>query len=202
MYKFLVVLAFLVTTQLAFAGNYILTIDNRPYDLSLGEAERIKVGDQYFSVKIEQKNILTYKTENFSFQYSNKYSPSKSDLGGGIIQTAMITPLGTVVMVQEYQNMNPSGLIDLMINEVTKEEREYGYKIESNLHSITLSDGKELTGKVVTSKYKGSDRKRYFYTYGIKDSGLFIMTQIDYKIDSKNEEFIKKFINSFIITMK
>ena len=80
MYKFLVVLAFSVTAQLAFAGNYVLTIDNKTYDLSLGEAERIKVGGQYFSVKIEQKNILTYKTENFSFQYSNT-APDRPSYG-------------------------------------------------------------------------------------------------------------------------
>lgn len=201
-YKCIVVLAFSITAQLAFAGNYVLTIDNKPYDLTLGESKRIKVDGQYFSVKIEQKNTLTYKTENFSFQHSNKYAPSKSDLGSGIFQTAMMTPLGSLVMVQEYQNMDPSGLIGLMINEVTKEEREYGYKIESVPNSITLSDGKKLTGKVVTSKYKGSDIKRFFYTYGIKDSGLFIMTQIDYQIDSNKEEFIEKFFNSFKITMK
>ncbi len=202
MYKFLVVLAFSATAQLAFAGNYVLTIDKEPFDLTLGEAKRIKVDDQFFSVKIEQKSILTYTTDSFSFQYSNKYAPSKSDLGEGIFQTAMVTPLGSLVLVQEYQNMNPSGLMGMMINEVTKEERKYGYKIKSASNSITLSDGKKITGKVVTSKYKGSDIKRFFYTYGIKDSGLFIMTQIDYAIDSNNEEFIEKFINSLIITMK
>jgi hypothetical protein len=124
-YNFLIVLSFLVTAQLAFAGNYVLTIDSKPYDLSLGEAKRIKVGDQYFSVKIEQKSILTYRTKNFSFKYSSKYSPSKSDLGEGITQTVMMTPLGSAVMVQEYHNMDPSNMMDLMINEVTKEEREY-----------------------------------------------------------------------------
>ena len=201
-YKFFVLLIYSVTAQLAFAGNYLLTIDNKQYDLSLSKVMQIKVGDQYFSVKIEKKDVLTYRSENFSFNYSSKYSPSTSDLGSGISQTTMMTPLGSLILVQEYQNINPSELIDLMITQVTKEEREYGYKIESSPSSITLSYGEELTGKVVSSKYKGSDIKRYFYTYGIKDSGLLIMTQIDYEIDSNSDGVIEKFIDSLIITMK
>ena len=186
----------------SFAANYILTIGNERHEISLNKTDRIKVGDSYVSVKLEQKDVLTFTTDNFSFEYPRQYSPSKSNLSDGILQTAMMTPLGTVVMIQEYLNMNPSSLIDLMVNEVTKEERQYGYKIESRDKSITLSDGKKLTGKVVTSKYKGSDIKRYFYTYGIKDSGLFIMTQIDYKSEPGAEDLIDKVIDSLKITMK
>lgn len=201
-YKFLVILAFLLTAQPAFAGNYVLTINNKPYELSLGEAEKVKVGDQYFTVKIAQKDILTYKSENFSFQYPSKYAPSKSDLGDGMLQTVMMTPLGNGIIIQEYLDMDPTNLLDLMVNEITKEEREYGYKIDTEPKSITLSDGVKLTGKVVTSRYKGSDIKRYFYMYGIKDAGIFIMTQMDYETDSSDNEMIEKLIDSLLITMK
>lgn len=200
--KILVALIFLPLVNTSFAANYILTIGNERHEISLDKTEQIKIGDSYVSVKLEQKDVLTYSSENFSFEYPRRYSPSKSDLGDGILQTAMMTPLGSVVMVQEYLTINPSGLIDLMINEVTKEEREYGYKIKSSDISITLSDGKRLKGKVVTSKYKGSDIKRYFYTYGVKDSGLFIMTQIDYESEPSAEALINQVINSLKITMK
>lgn len=200
--RILVTLLFLSMAKVSFAANYILTIDKESHDVSLDKETRIKVGDNYVFVKLAQKDIFLYATDNFSFEHPSQYAPSKSDLGNGILQTAMMTPLGSVVLVQEYLNLDPSGLIDLMINEITKEEREYGYKIESSQKSITLSDGKVLNGKVVTSKYKGSDIKRVFYTYGIKDSGLFIMTQIDYEVESSGESLINEVIGSLKVTME
>ncbi|WP_028865608.1 hypothetical protein [Psychromonas aquimarina] len=201
--RILISLLFLFFAKISFAENYVLTIGKESYELSLDKEVRIKVGEHYVSAKLKQKDYLTYTTGNFSFEYPKQYSPSKSDLGGGIFQTAMMTPLGTVVLIQEYTNIDPSSLLDLMINEVTKEEREYGYKLESRPLSTTLSDGTVLNGKVVTSKYKGSDIERLFYTYGIKDSGLLIMTQIDYEIASSgDEDVINRLIKSLKVTMK
>lgn len=200
-YKYLMLISLLLTTQSAFAGNYILKINGQSYDLSLGSEEQIKVGEQLLTVQVDQKATLTYQTNNFSFQYPSKYSPSRSDLGNGIYQTALVTPLGAVVMVQEYTTMDPSALLDLMINELTKEEREYGYTIESNPSPLTLSSGIKLNGKVVTSRYKGSDIKRYLYTYGARDSGILIMTQIDYEVGLADEAVLNQFIDTLQITM-
>ena len=197
-----VALLLLSMTTGSFAANYILTIGSESYDLSLDEETRIKVGEDYVAVKLEQKNILLYATENFSFEHPSQYSPSKSNLGDGISQTAMMTPLGSLVLIQEYLNLDPSNLIDLMVNEITKTEREYGYQIETSDHSTTLADGKVLNGKVVTSKYKGSDIKRYFYTYSTKDSGLFIITQVDYEIDPDADSIIDRAVNSLQIEMQ
>ncbi|MCP4188940.1 MAG: hypothetical protein GY763_15145 [Gammaproteobacteria bacterium] len=200
--RILVSLLLLTIAKISLAENYVLTIGNDSYELSLDKEIRIKVGDNHVTAKLKQKDNLTYTTDNFSFEYPKQYSPSKSDLGNGILQTAMMTPLGTVVLIQEYLSLDPSSMVDLMINEVTKEERQYGYKLESRPSSTTLSDGTLLSGKVVTSKYKGSDIKRYFYTYNIKDSGLFIMTQIDYQIASADEDVIDRFIKSLSVTMQ
>jgi hypothetical protein len=168
----------------------------------LDKDTKIKIGGKYVPVKLVQKDVLAFKSGNFSFEYPRQYSPSRSDLGSGIFQTAMMTPLGSLVMIQEYLNLNPSSLIDLMANELTKEEREYGYKIESSSASMTLSNGKILSGKVVTSKYKGSDIKRFIYAYGAKDSGLLIVTQVDYEVEPDAAALIAMVLESLNITMK
>ena len=184
------------------AANYVLTIDGQSYDISLDTQISVKVGEQNVAAKLVQKDFLTFATENFSFEHPKQFIPAKSNLGDGLFQTVLMTPVGSAVMVQEYLNMAPSSLMDLMINEITKEEREYGYQIESNTVSKTLAGGKVLDGMVVTSKYKGSDMKRVFYTYSVKDSGLFIMTQIDYEIGLDDEEIIDNIIDSLKITMQ
>lgn len=188
-------------SQMAFADNYILTIDGESHEISLDKEVNLKIGKKSVALKLQLKDILIYKTDSFSFEHARQFTPSTTNLGDGVYQTVMMTPLGSVIMIQEYKTMNPKNLIDLMIDEVTKEERDYGYKIESVEKSIKLSDGKTLNGKVVTSKYRGSDIKREFYTYGIKDGGLFIMTQIDYESEPNAESVIEGVINSLKVTM-
>ncbi|WP_444957062.1 hypothetical protein [Microbulbifer sp. ZKSA002] len=202
MYKILSLVLLISMSQISVAANYELKIGDSSYEISLNEEIEISVGEKHIPIKLTQKEILTYTTDNFSFEHPRQYLPSKTDLGSGIFQTAMITPLGSAVMVQEYLNLDPTGIIDLMVNEITKEEREYGYKIESTETSVTLSDGKILNGQAVTSKYKGSDIKRFIYTYSTKDSGLLILTQVDYESEPNADIFITNIIDSLKITMK
>lgn len=201
MYKILSVLLLLSISQVSAAANYVLKIGDKSYDIALSEEIQVKIGGKSVPVTVVQKDILTYTTNNFSFEYPRRYSPSRSDLGSGIYQTAMMTPLGSIVMVQEYLTLDPSSLINLMVNELTKEERQYGYKIESAKTSLTLSDGKVLNGTVVTSKYSGSDIKRFVYAYGAKDSGLLIVTQIDYEAEPNAETLLANVLDSLKITM-
>lgn len=200
--KIMVALILLTSMNMLFSANYVLTVGDESYDVSLDTDTKIKVGGEYISINLTQKNILLYSTDGFSFQHPKQYSPSKTELDGDISQTVIMTPLGSVVMIQEYSSFDPTSLIDIMVSEVTKEERNYGYEIESNEKTMTLSDGKVLKGLVVTSKYKGSDIKRGFYTYGLKDSGLFIMTQIDYEIEPIGDRLIEDIFKSLIIKIK
>jgi len=200
--KKMILVIFFSVMNLAVAQNYVLTIDGKPYDISLDKPMDIKVGGGQVSVKLAQKDVFKYTKKNFSFDHPKQYMPSKTDLGEGLFQTAMITPLGSVVMIQEYTTMAPSGLMDLMINELTKEERNYGYEIDSKPLSKTLSDGMVLGGFVVTSKYNATEINRIFLAVDVKDSGLFIMTQIDNDIGANDHGFIEQFYSSLKVTMK
>lgn len=200
--KYLSTLLLLFLVNIAFANNYTLIINNEAHDISLDDETNIEVGNQTISVKLEQKDVFTFSTENYSFQHDRQYAPNRSYLGDGVHQTAMMTPLGTLVMVQEYASIDPAALLDFMIVEVTKEERNYGYDIQETKASKTLPDGSVLTGKLVTSKYSGSDIKRLFYSYSGRDAGLFVMTQIDYEIGAGDEDMIDRFFNSLEVNMK
>jgi hypothetical protein len=160
------------------------------------------LGGQSLSVKLEQKDTVEFIRENYSFKHPSKYNPSTTEMEGGIIQTAMMTPLGTVVIVQEYLTLNPSSLVELMVNEVTKGERQYGYKINSSPASVTLADGTVLQGKEVNSTYPGTDIKRYILAYGKRDSGILIMTQIDDDLASAEAHVIQTFFDALAIQLK
>ncbi|MGH1429151.1 MAG: hypothetical protein ACRBEE_14525, partial [Arenicella sp.] len=66
----------------------------------------------------------------------------------------------------------------------------------------TLADGTVLKGKVVFSKYKGSDIKRYLYTYGKKDAGILVMTQIDYELAKEDEAMINQFFKTLNVDIQ
>ncbi|MDM7859434.1 hypothetical protein QTP81_02300 [Alteromonas sp. ASW11-36] len=194
-------LVFFALSLPALAGNYILKIDGKLYEIGLGEQTEVRIGDKVVSVSLDQKAVLTYSSQYFSFDHPREFVPAKSDLGSGLYQTATMTPLGSVVLVQEYTTMSPVSLLDLMINEITKVERQYGYNITEEPKAITLKDGKVVKGKMVYSKYNDTDIERFIGVYGNRDSGVLIMTQIDFGIDSGSQPFIQGVLDSLVLKL-
>ena len=183
----------------AFAANYTLTIDGKGYDIDIGKQQVVKLADgRTLLITLNKKAIISFKSDNFSFDHPSIFSPSRTDLSNGIHQTMMASPLGTLVMVQEYTTMDPSGLVDMMLNELTKEEAQYGYKITKRLAAKTLTDGTKLAGKMAISAYKGTEYIRQVLCYQARDAGLLIVTQFE-KANSLEE---RQIIDVFWSTLK
>ena len=127
----LMVLAVLICAQ-GFAGDdYTLEINGRTYDVGLGEDKRLELpGGETLTINLSMKEYIKFESELFGFSHKSIYKANKSDLGEGIFQTMIVTPLGTGVLIQEYTSMDPTGLVDLMLRELTKEEVDYGYAYE------------------------------------------------------------------------
>ena len=189
--------------SLVLAGNYLLTIDGKPYELDIGELTTATLQNgQKVQVKLEKKDIATFKTEMFSFNHPSGFAPSKTDLGDGVYQTIMATPTGTMVMIQEYTGLNPCGLIDMIVTELTKEEVHYGYTITKRDVSKKLADGQTVTGKFVVSKYRKDENQRNVLCYGAKDAGLVIVTQLDNDTPSEDMAMMDLFWKTLTILVK
>ena len=115
-------------------------------------------------------------------------NPVKTDLGEGVSQTMLMSAKGTGVLIQEYQNVSPQSLVDLMINELTKEEVEYGYKKTEEKVEKKI-DGKVLSGKRAETAYGEDHWVREVYVLGGKDCGVLVVTVIE-KNSSGEEQFI------------
>ena len=161
------------------ASDYILTIDGVRYEIRLGEEAMIRLaGDRSIRVQLDKAPTSTFRTTAFSFEHPSSYSPSRTDLGDGIHQTMVSSPVGTVVLIQEYQGLDPSSLVDMMLNELTKEERQYGYNITEASITKTLSDGRVLTGEHSVSTYQDTTIIRDVLAYGARDAGLLVISII------------------------
>jgi len=187
----------------ALAGNYVLTIDGKKYEIEVGKQKTVELSDgKKIQVTLEKKAIVSFIAGNFSFDHPSDVTPSRTDLGDGIHQTIMATPLGTLVLVQEYANMDPAALVDMMLNELTKEEKQYGYKITNSPAKIKLTSGKTLTGKKSIAIYRGEQTTRHVLCYSIRDAGVMIVTQVDKEAPPKDKSMVDSFWKTLKISLK
>lgn len=185
------------------AGDYVLTIDGKPYEVDLGEKATLKLPDGHtLGVTLDKKTVVSFKSEHFSFEHPSRLAPSRSDLGDGIFQTMMASPLGTMVILQEYTTLNPSSLVDVMLNELTKEEADYGYKITRSPATKKLANGAQLNGKVAVSAYKDDEYTRHVLTYESRDEGIMIITQVEKAASQEDLAMMETFWKSLVISMK
>lgn len=184
-----------------FAGeeykNYEITIDEKAYDLNLNE--EIQVMDKSgktVNIVLRKKPYIEYSDQIVSFQHKSELSVSSQDLGSGIKQLMFVTATGTVIMIQEYSNMNPSMLVPMMLKEITKEQVDYGYKMTQDKVTRKLNSGIILKGMKATLKYKGEERYWEILSYGKRDIGILVITQIDKEYIKTEKEIHSHFWNT------
>jgi hypothetical protein len=160
--------------------NYEITINGKTYDVSLGREYQAQLDSgKTVTFKIDKKAIMIYRDDFISFRHKNDLTISAKNIGSGIRQTMTNTAVGTLILFQEYSSMNPSSLVNLMLQELTKEQVSYGYKIQKNATSKTLKDGTTLKGKKAVLTYGNEEEHWTILAYGKRDRGLLVITKID-----------------------
>lgn len=187
----------------ALAANYTLTIDGKAFDLDLDREQAIKLSaKQELRVTLSQKAIVTFTTENISFDHPGTLAPSRTDLGDGVFQTMLASPRGTLVMVQEFTSVDPSPFIDLMLGELTKEELQAGYKVTTSAATQKLAGGEILNGKLSVSVSEDDEYTRQVLSYGGKESGVMIVTQIEAESTAEDKAMLDIFWQSLKVNFK
>ena len=187
----------------ALAGNYIITIDGKRYEVDLDKRFTVALQDgKTVQVALEKKDIAAFSAGVFSFSHPSHVAPARTDLGDGVHQTMMVTPSGTMVMIQEYSGINPSGLVDFMLTELLKESVQYGYKITKTPASKKLADGRTVTGKRAVSKYQADVYDLFVLCYGTRDAGIMIITQIEKAAPREDVAMIDMFWKSMRISIR
>ncbi len=187
----------------AMAGNYLLSIDGKQFEISLGEETALSLPDgKQLQVTLEKKAVVNFQTDSFSFDHPSAFTPSRTNLGDGIHQTMMSSPVGTLVMVQEYGDIDPSTLVDLMVYELTKKEKNYGYEITTTPSTKELTDGTVLTGKTTTTSYRGEKRTLHVLYHAIKDAGILFITGIDEDATPEDQAMMETFWKSLTLSLE
>lgn len=187
----------------ALAANYTLTIDGKAFDLDLDREQVLKLSPkQELRVTLSQKAVVTFTTENLSFDHPGTLAPSRTDLGDGVFQTMLASPRGTLVMVQEFTTLDPSPFIDMMLGELTKEELQTGYKVTNSLATQKLANGEILNGKLSVSASAEDEYTRQVLSYAGKESGLMVVTQIEAESTVEDKAMIATFWKTLKVNFK
>jgi len=193
---------FVSITQAQENSNYTITINGESFDYSLGNDFQYNVKKKgELTINISQKDILTYNDGIIKFNYSKNFPVSETPIEDDIKQITAIGSTGSGVIVQEYSDFDPALMIDLMLNEVTKESIDYGYTETTSNIEIKTKDGKILKGKKTILEYQGAIDEWIVVSFSWKDSGVLIIAiNIDKKaINEGGDINVKDFFESLEI---
>ena len=179
-------------------GNYIVIINNDSIQIDLDNEQLYKtLSGEELTFKVIQPNILTYSDDMISFNYDKSLSVSNTKIEEGIEQCMVMKSTGNGFIVQKYKTINPSSLVQLMLNEITKESINYGYVKNEKKFKKKLLSGHTIEGVQATLTYKGEKEIYTIATYGGKDEGILVVTMLVY--DAFED---KQIIDLFLDTLK
>lgn len=171
-----------------------LTIDGVVVDIDPGEDVDVTLpGGKTSKVRIDRNDFATFSGTTFSFVHPSNISITKSDLSDSITQYLMASALGTIVLVQEYDQMNPVSLNQLMLQEMTRESVEAGGTLTQEPTTRKLADGRELTGVKATVKTRTDSADFEIVGFGLADQGLLFITRIGDQDVATEKPLIDKF---------
>ncbi len=187
----------------AFAGDYTLTIDGKQYDLDLDQAQALKVSDGHsMNVTLHRKDVITFRGTMFGFQHPGSLAPAQKKVEDGVTQTILTSPMGTLALVQEYTSIDPSKLVDTMLNALLEDEVRAGYKITRSDTSRKLADGTRLSGTKVLSVYENDGYAREVLFWKKGNSGILAVTQIKTDAPADEKQILDLFWKTLTVSRK
>lgn len=182
--------------------NYILEIDGDTIHTSLNESISFKTKDgKSHNITLKKKEFLEYKKGPVSFMYPSKYSITSSIVEDGVEQVILLSAVGTGILIQVYSTMNPeNGIGEVLLNEITIDDKNAGYKEVRSEISKTISGPLVLKGKKTILSLDEEVNTYSIFTYGKGKKGVCIL-ELDMGENSEDEiNLLKTFWKSLKVS--
>ena len=189
-----------LSTFSSYAQDYTISIGEEVLDIELEREYSININGEEVKFNVRTKDTLTLESEIFSFSYPKDYKISRIDLGDGVFQFMVINGEGSGYMIQEYTNMSPSMLNEIMLNELTKESINYGFKLERLDYVKKLNDGMEVNVDKAVLTYKDETNIYEIMSIGKKDEGIMVITMsMDANLSAEGQKLISMMWDSLTL---
>ena len=173
--------------------NYVMTVDGKDYDINIDDTitAQSKKGD--VAITLKRKEFSTFTKDVVSFEHRSDLSVAATDIDRDIHQYLLASALGTLIIVQKYDAMNPDSLNELMISQIAKDDLATGYKIKKSDFNRTLSDGTKMKGLRAHLTYKKEDVDLQVLSVDLGDSGVIAITRYNNDMAVGEDKIIDRF---------
>lgn len=165
-----------ITAALAAQENYVLEIGNKTFPVNLDSNYLVTLSGQQVKLRLKQKDTLSFVDPLFGFSYLKGVQYAKTTIDENIEQYTVLTAEGSGYLVQKYKSINPESVTGLMLQEVTKESINYGYKEQRETYTRKLASGQPITVTRSTLTYKEEKAVYEVGAIGGKDEGVLVVT--------------------------
>ncbi|HSX62432.1 MAG TPA: hypothetical protein VLF18_19785 [Tahibacter sp.] len=159
----------------AAAGGYVLTVDGKTSELDLDKDTAVVVDGKTVTVKLQRKEQQVFRDRGLSFEHPAIVQPSTTDISKGVRQVMLVSANGNGVILQRYDGIDPTALVDLMVKEMTDEEVAAGYQRTIEAATRKLPDGRDLAGKYARTQSKDESWDRYVYALADGRGGGYLL---------------------------
>jgi hypothetical protein len=179
---------------------FTVTIDGVEVPINPGETvnARSKNGNPMV-VTLSRNPYAVFSDEMVSFQYPGSLTVATQKLSKNITQHMSASALGTAILVQEYEGIDPSTLIPLMVKELTKDDVKIGAELTDEPAERTLKSGLTLNGRRATLKLRRDVKTFEVFAYGQDSQGVLLVTIITDDNQQTDGELIARFWNTLAI---
>lgn len=187
------------------AANYQIIINGKATDVALGKAQKVRLANgQEIEITVKQKDILSYQDDWISLQYPKVLQPTIATPDPQLEQVALVTANGNGILVQKYKTINPTELVDLMLQEITEDKMNFGYTRSEEAYELKLQSGHKARGKSVVLKHGGQEQRYTVAAIGSKNKneGIIFMTMLNPGYTSEDTEAIRLFLDTLAYRRK
>ncbi|MEZ5924492.1 MAG: hypothetical protein R3D57_08900 [Hyphomicrobiaceae bacterium] len=158
--------------------NFVVTIDGREVGIDLGESLEVETSSgQKVQLSLRRAEKVTFRGALMSFVHRGDMAVSSTTLDKDITQHLLASANGTVIIVQEYEGLDPTTLLELMLTSVTEESIAAGAKM-TKAETTRDAGGQAIKG-LKAEVVNGSDKTEVeAYTIGKDGKGVVIVTQM------------------------
>jgi hypothetical protein len=173
--------------------GFRLTIDGVVVGINPGDAFEVTMKDgRKVPVELQRSDTVTFTAAKFSFDHDGKFTVAKTDLGDGVQQYALMTPIGTGIIVQVYKGSNPSSVTDFMLQQMVQESLNGGAKISKEATQRTLPNGSVLKGVKAETTTDDDVMDYEIVATGRAEGGLLVATFLNKENLSKEGVILDK----------
>ena len=177
--------------------NFTLTVDGKAYDINEGNTLTVKNrSGQNVVIALKRKEFSTFEKDYLSFEHQGDLSVAATDIEPDIHQYLVASALGTLVLVQKYDKINPTGLSDFMLKSLVNIDVAAGAKVEKSDFSQGLRDGTKMSGLKATLKSDKSEVAFEIQSLDVGPGGIIAVSRIDTDASNADQALVHHFWDS------